>query len=75
MRQYQIVVHFGYDSTMRYFDNKCIYIRLNENCLNFPEWHICNLNVSISSRDSIFYKENVRKNVNFVTIMIRVLPQ
>ena len=54
--QYQIVVHFGYGSTMKYFANTCVFslIQFKEKCLSFPNWHICNPNISILSCGSIF---------------------
>ena len=56
MGQYQIVVHFGYGSTMKYFVGICVFslIQLKGKCLSFPKWHICKLNISILSCGSIF---------------------
>ena len=39
MGQYQIVVHFGYGSTMKYFVEIRVFsfIQLKEKCLSFPK--------------------------------------
>ena len=59
---------------MKYFVNIIVFplIKLNEKCLNFPEWHICKFNIITWQH---FYKDNRWMNVNSVTIIIRVLSK